>query len=815
MIIWNTPQGSLGILKELEYNEIALSATDSNDAPLTYIRQSGDLPSGMYVTSDGSLRGVPTITTDVTARSVLYSFTVRAANASGTVADRSFSIVITNQSTLSIQPSELHLGVFDDGKFLQYQFSATSENPSAQLTWSIISGEVPRDIRTGQPISLSPSGFLSGYIDRLIDTTGVTAGYDVESDDAYPYDFSNVSRSKIYNFQIQVTDGFVVSNAYVRIDVVSKSHYTADNNITIINNTTLTVDANNQYVPIITTDVTTIPTLQAGNKFAFKFDAIDPEDDVVYWSGNNIPNGFTFSSVTGWLTGTVPAQTEDQKTYNFTISAYKRDKPTYISTPLLVSIHTLKDIQNYITWTSPANLGTMLNGQVSELSVTAVSNLNKSITYSVTNGALPNGLELLPSGDIIGRTSFQYFTLDGKSCDITVENATNITVGMTVEGIGVASGSVVTAIIDAHTITVAPSIFATEGTELTFRNFLLATETITRTTSLSTTTNIDGGATTFDCKFSFTTRAVSTDATVSATKDFSILINNYNRAPYENVFLKALPSIDQRELFLDIVGNTEIFPDNLIYRSDDPWFGKATDIKMLFLPGMTASDLGTFANAIQFNHYNKKINFGNIKTARAVDSNFNTKYEVVYLEVQDTNAGAVLSMEPAISEYYQYGSQSYHTIYPNSFSNMTYRLTAGVGFSNRGALPTWMTSPQEDGKVLGLVRAVVLAYTIPGASKLIAYRLSNSGINFNNINFVADRYQLDDKLNEYYDPTSNSFTNTDYVRTLITHDSNWAAITGTTVEAIPGPQTATSPDIYAVPETDDKYIKFTQFGVYR
>lgn len=815
MIIWNTTQGSLGTLKELEYNEIALSATDSDNEPLSYIRQSGDLPSGMYVTVDGIIKGVPTITATTSERSVAYSFTVRAATPNGVVADRSFSIVITNQSTLTIVPNDLYLSVFDDGKFLQYQFNATSENPNAPLSWTIISGEVPNDLRTGQPITLSPNGLLSGYIDRLIDTTGASEGYDVETDDSFPYDFNNISRSKVYNFQIQVSDGFVVSKAYVRLNVVSKAHYTADNSITVINDTNLTVDADNHYVPIIITDVTTIPTLQAGNKFTFKFDAIDPEDDVVYWSGNNIPNGFTLSSVTGWLVGTAPAQTEEQKTYTFTVRAYKRDNPLYISTPLTVNILVIKDFSNYITWTSPSNLGALVNGQVSELSISAVSNLAKEIEYSITNGSLPTGLELLSGGDIIGRTSFQYFTLDGKSCDIMVEDATNITVGMTVEGVGVASGSLVTALIDGHTVTVAPAIYATEGTELTFRNLMLSTEKITRTTSLSTTTNIDGGSTSFDCTFNFTAQALATDLTVSDTKDFTISINNYNRAPYENVYLRALPSIDQRQLFSSIISNTDIFPNNLIYRSDDPWFGKATDIKMLFLPGMTASNLGTFATAIQNNHYNKKINFGNIKTARAVDSNFNTKYEVVYLEVADSNAGAVLSMEPAISDFYHYGTQSYHTIYPNSFSNMTYRLGSGVGFTNRGALPDWMTSPQEDGKVLGLTRAVVLAYTIPGASKLIAYRLNTSGINFNNISFVADRYQLDDLLSQYYDTETNSFTNTDYVRTLVTHDAGWAAITGTTIEAIPGPQTATNPDIYAVPETNDKYIKFTQFGVYR
>lgn len=831
MITWNTPAGGLGTIKELEYSEIPLSATDSDEYPIEYIKLSGTMPPGMQVTSSGVIKGIPTITSNTTARSIPYPFTVRAANALGNIADRTFTIIITNQSTLTIDPGELFLSAFDDGKLLSYQFYATSENPNAALSWSIISGEVPNDIRTGQPIRLTSDGLLTGYIDRLIDTTGAVAGYDVETDDTYPYDFSNVSRSKLYSFQIQVSDGFSVAKSYVRINLVSKAHYTADNDITIVNDTVLGVDADDHYVPIITTDPSVIPVLQAGNKYAFKFNAIDPEDDVVYWSSSGIPNGLSLSSVTGWLTGTIPAQTEEIKTYTFTITAYKRDKITYISLPLTVEITTVRDIQNYITWASPTIMGPLVNGSISELAISAVSTLDKDIVYSYESGRMPEGLKLLSNGDIIGRSTFEYFGIDGKSSTILVSSVDGIEVGMTVEGVGVAAGTLVSAINGSHSVTVAPAIYAQEGTELTFRDLLLTTETITQLTSLSTTTSIDGGTTTFDSTYKFIAKAETTDMTASSTKEFSIIVDNYNRAPYENIYLKAMPSISQRTLFNNVIADTDIFPDTLIYRSNDPWFGKSTDIKMLFLPGLTSSSLSAFANAIQYNHYNKQINFGNIKTARAVDSNFNTKYEVVYLEVIDNKAGAPLSTEPVISQYYD---NIYHTIYPNSFDNMSYRLGKNIGYSNRGALPGWMTSPQEDGKVLGLTRAVVLAHTVPGASKLIAYRLKNSGINFNNINFVADRYELDTLLSQHYDVENNQFNNSGYVRTHVVHDAAWAAITGTVDEYIPGPQIQettfdtnttefdnrntrffANSDIYAEPESGDKYIKFSQIGVYR
>jgi hypothetical protein len=58
---------------------------------------------------------------------------------------------------------------------------------------------------------------------------------------------------------------------------------------------------------------------------------------------------------------------------------------------------------------------------------------------------------------------------------------------------------------------------------------------------------------------------------------------------------------------------------------------------------------------------------------------------------------------------------------------------------------------------LGYTRAVVLAYTQPGASNLIAYRLQNSGINFNNIEFTVDRYFLDNFYATNFNYTADSF----------------------------------------------------------
>ena len=417
-------------------------------------------------------------------------------------------------------------------------------------------------------------------------------------------------------------------------------------------------------------------------------------------TGAALPAGVVIDSSTGWLSGHIPSQTAATQTYELSIQAYKTANPNYISIPVTYNLTVIGDINNTITWTTPSDLGTLDNGAISEIGVAAIpydstkvliysiapitnqSNRGYGVTNSSIASKLPQGLKLLPSGLLVGRVSFEYYTLD------------------------------------------------------------------------TTTTTIDGGSTTFDTSYTFTVLAEASDGSASSTQTFTLNVNNYNTKPYENLYLTALPTFDQRSTFLSIVNNKEIFPDNLLYRPTDPWFGRADDIRSLFLPGLDPSTLASYAEAIATNHYNKRIEFGNVLTARAVDENFNTKYEVVYIPLIDTET--YNGNSPADVNYLD--TLSFHgNVYPNSFENMQSVVSTALGYANQGALPNWMTAPQSNEKVLGFTRCIVLAYTIPNASALIAYRLKANGIVFNSIDFVADRYDLDNTLTTNYNISANIF----------------------------------------------------------
>ena len=412
----------------------------------------------------------------------------------------------------------------------------------------------------------------------------------------------------------------------------------------------------------------------------------------------SIASGITLDINSGWLTGRLPSLTANETDYLFEVVVYKKEYTAY-RTSGLFTLTVLGDLNNKINWITPSDLGTIENGRVSDLYVSAVSTKGKNLQYALTAASaqrLPQGLKLTAGGLISGRVSFELFSLD-------------------------------------------------QGT-----TFLDGTI-------------LGDATTTFDNTYTFTVTASDFDNSVSKDQTFTIRILNRNTTPYEDLYLKALPSKEQRAQFTSIMHNMSVFPPDLIYRNEDPFFGLTTDIKTLFLPGLSPSLLSEYAAAVATNHYEKRITIGNVKTAVARDINFNIKYEVVYLEVTDDNTNsfgrgpADIQYPKIATPYYNAEGNAYTTAYPNAFSNMKDVTVAALGYANKGALPDWMTSRQANGFILGFTRAVILAYTVPGASSLIAYRFTQQNFNMNKIDFTVDRYQVDNIYTANYDITAGAF----------------------------------------------------------
>lgn len=886
---WITQGGDIGTVPELEFIEIPLETTNPTNDLITFEVISGELPPGIQVVrSPGSIQGVPVVLDPIEVDEArTYKFSIRARATEGNiVTDRSFELTVTNLFPPFIIPRITNLGTVFDGSYYAKQLRATEPNPNAKLIWKIQSGQLPPGI------TMSEDGLITGYIAiESADADNVLPGYDAESGsgsvtyyDAAGWDTLGRSRNRKYTFTVQVSDGNSIDTLTYNLGVAAKGLFTTDQDHTTIagfdeqpigisaDNDELTIDADNRYVPIITTPPQDLPIIRQENFFAFKFDAIDFEGDdiefqfrladgsgfgqagtdtfgwkderngtgtqfdptlgrslnnprtriffptdgqtlnfnldtspypegsefdinpdgadgthniftnttdgyVVYFEdssgaitileegvdfnvnvtdtqvqvtdpalvpnggrlavdvaillpGNTTPAGSGFDQglfdqaesklpptltidENGWLNGYVEPQIEDSKTYEFIIAANKVDDPSYVSAPIQYSLTILGSLTDTITWITPTDLGSVIPGEVSQLKVEAVSVRGQNIVYSLKEDSklhIPQGLDLevLSDGLISGRTTFRTYQMD------------------------------------------------------------------------SGLTTFDKKRTLFDNTYEITVVATTADELTSSEKTFTLRVNPLYTRPYENLYLKALPTRAQRQSFLDIVNNQDIFPDELIYRKNDPWFGRAKTIKFLALAGIEPSTLETYVNAMQNNHYNKQIEFGEIKTARAVDEFYNVVYEVVYLEVQDPkNIGDAqvdevvrlgakaapqggqffLDQTPSNIQSFidQDGNVIAPWIYPNTFENMNKRIIDNLGYSARGVFPQWMLDVQEDKRVLGFQRAVVLAYTVPGASKLIAYRLRSNNIRFGNIDFEVDRYQLDNILSKNFEIDNNRF----------------------------------------------------------
>jgi len=100
--------------------------------------------------------------------------------------------------------------------------------------------------------------------------------------------------------------------------------------------------------------------------------------------------------------------------------------------------------------------------------------------------------------------------------------------------------------------------------------------------------------------------------------------------------------------------------------------------------------------------------------------------------------------------------QTITTVYPNSLINMRDRVVDTIGQTNT-ILPLWMTSKQTNGRVLGFTRAWVIAYTKPGESDRISYNIRTQfGEILNRVDFISDRYILDNQLTANWVPNEDS-----------------------------------------------------------
>lgn len=742
--VWITPPGSLGVIPEGVFFQLPILAFDPDDPDnpraVYYEVIAGTLPPGIQCEATGLIIGIPKAVVSVqgvpaeVSQDVTYKFAARCytervidgVEVIDRLSDRTFTLTITGQDAPEFITPPGTVGTFFDGTQLigdtAIQIEYTDTDPADVVQVRLVAGALPPGC------TISDRGLISGFISPA-SPISATAGYsrDGQGYDRYPFDFSNISADTNYEFVLEVTDGKGSNLRTFNIQVYSRNALTADNTNITSDNTFITADGTPVRTPILLTPAGSLGRIRSDNFYAFQFQGLDLDGEAIVYDitlGPGIgydsatvngqpgsydregfdrgafvlPPGLTLDPNTGWLYGYIPDQGLTENTYTFAIRVAKAGNPTVISDYYFFTMTIIGDIDTEVIWLSPDFLGEIDTGSVSIFSVQAINTGGIPLEYRLKSGSdssLPQGLTLLPSGNIAGRVSFITFALDNNT-----------------------------------------TTFDVEFNDLAITGF----ET----------------QTTFDRTFRFTVEAYGGNGFIDVSKEFTIKINRAYDEPYENLYIEAMPPENDRALVTSLLQNQDIIPTDLLFRADDPNFGRAQQVVYWHAYGLTSATYEDYVSSLYENHYWKQLVLGNIETAQALDDQGRVIYEVVYSRVVDNlvnAAGESVSKEVVLP--YSVTTRDdgeINTVFPNSLPNMRDQVIDTVGqISN--LLPRWMLSKQTNGRVLGFTPAWVIAYTKPGKANQIKYNIQTQfGSQLNLVDFKVDRYELDRLLSIHWDP---------------------------------------------------------------
>ena len=834
--VWITPPGDLGTVVEGEFYQIQLNADNAN----SYKYLSGVLPVGIRVTANGVVEGNPKnydyiqgVPSEV-AKDVTSKFVVRAVSLDGTVADRVFEMTVTGQDapTIDATPAS-NLGAYFDGDLVDVQLTATDPDPLDTLTWSLQSGNIPSGV------TVSSTGRIYGYIDPFADIDG-TPGFDATNFDMSEWDFRTKSVNKNYEFTVQVTDGKDVDLKTYTLYAVSRNTVTADLDLVTadnINDSNINVDVKqlldasetNLRVPALLTQSTGLGRIKDNNVFNFQFVGKDFDGDTIDYilSSGSLPTGLSLNTTSGWLTGVIPSFSATTTNFTFGVKVQKRDLTQYVSNETSFTVTIEGSEVSQISW--PDSNMSIKTGEQSQLDVIATIADNTPVQYEFKSGST-----VIPAGNfVIGE---EYTITSSGNTDFILIGSANNKVGTKFIATGIGAG---TGTASLGTNKLPQGLKLNSGGfivgRVSFETFMFDTGTTTFDIE-----DLYSNETTFESIYSFVARVYSADGAIDTYKKFTIKVTADTSKPYDSIYAIALPSQSQREIYQNLIQNSDDIPTQDVYRISDYAFGIQPDLRSLIITGLIPSYNTNYISAMNRNFYNNTLRFGGFKTARALNPDDTVKYEIVYIELVDnmqgvnpttgisdsptlrqdlrsaatwTNPLQVSETMPDVSHSQYLASQvNNYYAYPNSIENMRSRLGTEIGYQilERKVLPNWMQDKQIDDTVLGWRLVAPVVYCKPGTADKIKYRLDervkNENLDIKKISFEIDRFILDNNLGKNFDKGGDVYDSTqettfDLSTTLTTFEGD-------------GTRFFSRIDVYTDKDEGDLYIKFPQVGVF-
>jgi hypothetical protein len=416
----------------------------------------------------------------------------------------------------------------------------------------------------------------------------------------------------------------------------------------------------------------------------------DIPDDAIFYIGSPSvhPKGFKLDLTTGNLYGQIPFIPSYSINYKFTVRMVRTNSNRdVIKYDRVFSLTLQGNVNTDLQWLTTSTVGVIKTGYQSELFVQAEHSTNPDIkmVYSIVNGELPPGLTFKSDGTIVGKIPYK--------------------------------NSITT--VDA---------FSDPPTTAEFNEGSLDFV-------------VDGGISTFDRDYAFTVQATDIYSSSAISKRFNIVIGDNSLTPFSTLYVKPFMYKDKRKSYRYFVNDTSIFDPRVMYRPADPAFGIQPDLKLIIEHGLETLNLAEYILGFQKYFYNKRFFFGDVKTLPAEDEKGNHVYDVVYIDIVDSQM--IANRSPDTMQFYI--NQNIASYQIASLDNWQTALES-IPILGRTIMvdeylrPRFMrTIQQTTGAPLGFIKAVPLCYTKPGQGPTVVKKVQLSGFDFKLLDFEVDR----------------------------------------------------------------------------
>ena len=740
--IWNTSAGSIGTFPASVALATQLSASAVLPAiTITYTLLSGTLPPGISINNSGLISGTPNlVTADTTS-----TFTIRATDNLSNIRDRTFSMIISGVAIPEFTTPEGSVLNTLDSIWIELPIQYNNPDSTNEVIVELQEGSLPPGLE------INGEGLIRGYANPPL--VNVTLNQ-IQTNATTTEDTSNLITCTSTT-QFTIGRPIVFTNTAFGDIAEGVTYYIK----TINSTTTFTISATqNGLVFPLTSDVGSMtvtlpatsigqPTIRTysfilrlvsalgGDTASYTITVVNQNTPVSQGGPGNTPN-----SRVPTILNTRPR--------TFVITDTDPYYGYYILPPVAPTVN--------------ATIGTIRSGEYFSFKIIGYDFDGNNLTYEYVD--LPVGLTgNVDTGWITGTPTLNSTGLSTYSFAVNVYKTNNPSIVTTnfnftynlsneiTDNIIWVTDSNLGTIFNGSISTL--SVNAIADTELSYRitsgalpaNLLILSngEITGRVADQPTDTLLAQNEQTV---FTFTVQAYSPIySVVQSSKTFTITVLQEYTQPTDTLYIKAAPSINDRNILASLLDSTTLIPNEMIYRPNDIYFGKASSIIYEHAFGIYASNIDEYLAAVTRNHYWRNITLGEIKTAVAKNSAGEIIYEVVYSEVIDNliNPSGIsiqqniywprpidlglgpwyTSITDIYTSYANVLGQDYYTsltpgyarlLYPNSLFNMRNRVGQVVGqVKDSTLLPLWMTSQQENGGTLGYTQAWVICYTQP------------------------------------------------------------------------------------------------------